>query len=421
VGLAIAALLLAVAAGFIVSGRDPQQLGFQAHQLSVQYIQRTKTGAQIYFKVLYQQSTDTLSAAAAWSHQAQQELKTYFQLGQQRSKALLSRVQLQLTNFISKTMDQVSQINGSSEQQVPAPPVFQYKASAVAELLPAGSQWQDLAQDISDLLNRPLADRTKGSAILVACGSPEHCQAILSSLSDLPQQQQQHGGDQAAESDSNNCLLQLSAPAYPSAADLQAALAPFLRSCPTGQVLLQQLEQLPLPAWPALLNALSELGGFQHGGTVDATRAAYLLVLQLPHEVLAAAAEEDPLAAQKLLKGQVLELLRQKGTRAAAADATAAADAMIDDVEALARAIHRRLDFAVAARGGTEVVGDLAEEAAQASHVIEAEGDAAGWDSAAESWDGDGMETEGEAGDDIIGDHERMLREEEEGYKEEQH
>ena len=106
-------------------------------------------------------------------------------------------------------------------------------------------------------------------------------------------------------------------------------------------MLLQQLEQLPLPAWSGLLNALSELGGFQHGGPVDATKAAYLLLLQLPSEaVAAAAASEEPLSASQQLKGQVLELLR--GQAGEGADA---------EVEALARAIHRRLDFAVVARG----------------------------------------------------------------------
>ena len=411
VALAISAVLLAVAVAVVLSGQDPQQLGMEAHQLSLQYLQRTKAGAQTYFKVLSQQSADSLSAAAAWSHQAREQLQMRMMLAQERSQDLLSETQLQLSQLISHAMDQLSQINGSSKQQQPVGPSFRYEAAAVAELLPAGPQWQDLAQDISDLLNRPVAARAKGSAILIACSSPENCQTISSSLTRLPQPQQQDEGVQAAASDSSKCLLQLSAPSLPSAADLQAALAPFLHSCPTGQVLLQHLEELPLPAWPALLNALSELGGFQHGGTVDATRAAYMLLLQLPREVVAdAAALGDPLAAGQLLKGQVLELLRQR--------ASASAEAVVDDVEALARAIHRRLDFAVAARGGGEGFEDLAAAAADADDVFEgipAEGDSSG-----EGVDGGGMEAEGDSADDIIGDHERMLSEEEGEVQEEE-
>jgi hypothetical protein len=134
---------------------------------------------------------------------------------------------------------------------------------------------------------------------------------------------------------------------------LQARLAPFLRRCPQGLVVLRGAESLPVAAIPALHNALSELGGFQHDGKVDGSKAAYALLLQLqPAQVAAAAAAEDSASADAAIKEAYFNQLAAQ-LQAAAADASPEEEAHWAAVERAVATLHRRIEFAAPVRMGT--------------------------------------------------------------------
>jgi hypothetical protein len=217
----------------------------------------------------------------------------------------------------------------------------------LAGILPDDEHWTDLAGDISERLRTPAAARShKATALILACGSAEDCAEAAAALAVLPPR-------------GEACSLLLNASRLVGsdqpAAALQAALAPFLRRCPAGLVLLQDVQQLPVAAVPALQNALSELGGFQHDGFVDGSKAAYALLLQLPaQEVMAAASAADAAAASSSIKEsffylqhQLLDEQQQQGQEQGADEqATGVAGRAL-------KALHRRIDFAAPVKLGT--------------------------------------------------------------------
>lgn len=250
-----------------------------------------------------------------------------------------------------------------------------WAAKVLTSILPEGQQWQELATDISDKLLLPAAARShKATALMLACASSEDCAEAAAALSVLPPR-----GDV--------CSLLLNASSVAGSSDkpaavLQAVLAPFLRRCPAGLVLLQAAEQLPVAAVPALQNALSELGGFQHDGKVDGSKAAYVLLLQLPaQDVAAAAAAADTAAADSSIKDTFFKLQQQLLERQSSSSGT---DAWETAGRAL-RALHRRIDFAAPVKLGTaaEEALDLAMQAALAAEE-ESIARAAGADAAGE-------------------------------------
>jgi len=122
---------------------------------------------------------------------------------------------------------------------------------------------------------------------------------------------------------------------------LQAALAVFLRRCPTGLVVLQGLHMLPPAALPALLPMLSEEGAYLTDGVaVPATAATVLLTAALPADVAAQAtaeaAEEREAAFAAAAKAALETLLRSVAEAAGVA---------ADDAHSFARALRRRIDL----------------------------------------------------------------------------
>jgi hypothetical protein len=137
------------------------------------------------------------------------------------------------------------------------------------------------------------------------------------------------------------------------AAALQALLAPFLRRCPQGLVVFGGAESLPVAAVPALHNALSELGGFQHDGKVDGSKAAYALLLQMqPEQVAAASAAEDSASVDATIKEAFFNLLTGQ-LQAAAGNASPEDEAHWAAVERAVATLHRRIEYAAPVRMGT--------------------------------------------------------------------
>ncbi|KAF6254969.1 hypothetical protein COO60DRAFT_1537819 [Scenedesmus sp. NREL 46B-D3] len=218
----------------------------------------------------------------------------------------------------------------------------------LAGILPEGQHWTELAGDISEHLRTPAAARShKATAIILACGSTEDCSEAAAALAVLP-----------PRGEVCSLLLdaaQLAGSEQPAAA-LQAALAPFLRRCPAGLVLLHDVQQLPVAAVPALQNALSELGGFQHDGHVDGSKAAYALLLHLPaQDVMAAASAPDAAAASSNIKEAFFDMQQQKlEAWEQHQDRDQEVDAQALGVASRAlKALHRRIDFAAPVKPGT--------------------------------------------------------------------
>jgi hypothetical protein len=264
----------------------------------------------------------------------------------------------------------------------------------LAGILPEGQHWTELAGDISERLRTPAAACShKATALILACGSAEDCGEAAAALAVLP-----------PRGEACSLLLnasQLASNAQPAAA-LQASLAPFLRRCPAGLVLLQEVQQLPVAAVPALQNALSELGGFQHDGFVDGSKAAYALLLQLPaQDVMAAASAADAAAASSSIKEsffylqqQLLEDQQQQLEQGNGADEQA-----LEAVSRALKALHRRIDFAAPVKLGpaTEEALDQYLSAQNAAAAAEAQAEAAAR-TAAEA----GFETASEGEDDDV-------------------
>lgn len=221
-----------------------------------------------------------------------------------------------------------------------------WPSEALYGILPTGLIWQELSIDITDKLRTPAAQRSyKATAVILACATAEDCSHAATVLSAMPPR-------------GTACSLLLNATSIAQdteqpAAALQATLAPFLRRCPTGLVILQQVEQLPIAALPALHNALSELGGYQYGGTVDSSRAAYVFLMEMPVQyVFTVSASPDTSAVADAIKdaffsAQRTRLQQQQHQKqdSPASEALATADRVL-------RTLHRRIDFAAPVRMG---------------------------------------------------------------------
>eukprot|EP00879_Flechtneria_rotunda_P010896 GHRR01011387.1.p1 GENE.GHRR01011387.1~~GHRR01011387.1.p1 ORF type:complete len:497 (+),score=185.06 GHRR01011387.1:77-1567(+) len=230
----------------------------------------------------------------------------------------------------------------------------------LASVLPSGQQWQDLAADMSEKLRLPPLQRNhKGIGIILACESGQDCTQTVAALAALPPQ-----GDV--------CTLlvnstDIAGEPSQAAAALQAQLAPFLLRCPTGLVVLLQAERLPVAAMSAVQNALSELGGFQHGGRVDSTQAAYVLLLQLPaQDVAAAAAAQDTASASDMIKGAFFNIKQQQLQEQQQQQQEQLAGTWAAVSRSL-KAFHRRIDFAAPIKLGaaaTEALKSMQQAAA---------------------------------------------------------
>jgi hypothetical protein len=236
-----------------------------------------------------------------------------------------------------------------------------WSVAVLNSILP--TQWADYAADMADKLQAPAAQRNnKAPALLLACASDNDCNKAAAALAVLPPKGEactlliSSGDLQASEADS---------PSEPAAA-LQAVMAPFLQRCPAGLVVLRGAEELPVAAAPALLNALSELGGFQHGGQIDANRAAYALLLKLPPtQVAEAAAAQDIDSADAQIKDSFFGMLAGQ-LHDAAASAPAHDSAHWSALQRAVAALRRRIEFAAPVKLGTssEAALDTAAEAA---------------------------------------------------------
>lgn len=333
--LAIAALAITVAAAWPHYG------------LAVRTsVSRAAQAADSYFGGLQLQARlATLEAsAAAFTDATVQLLQTHTSDIQQHMNMVLRQLHVKYPTLIPDGW--ATPGLGAADHRAWAP-------DALYSILPPGDRWHELSVDITDKLRSPAAQRSyKATAMLLACATAEDCRVAAAALSQLPPH-------------SAKCTLQLDAHALAAgseqpAAALQAALAPFLKRCPTGLVLLQQAEQLPVAAVPALHNALSELGGFQHGGSVDSSRAAYALLMQMPVQaIFAAAASPDTSKTADIIKeaffNKQKELLHQQ--RPQQQDSTAGeAWGVID--RAL-RTLHRRIDFAAPVKLGKAAEAEM--------------------------------------------------------------
>eukprot|EP00877_Chromochloris_zofingiensis_P001957 jgi/Chrzof1/11762/Cz06g09020.t1 len=217
-------------------------------------------------------------------------------------------------------------------------------------LLPNGSMWQELAADISETLCQDAKQRKKGVGLLLGCGSALDCQTAVKQLSSLPYE-------------GPKCTLQLDGPTLSATAsaahehaagEVQAAVAPFLQRCPHGLVVVQDIAALPLGGFKALNNALSELGGFQHGGKVDSTQAAFVLLQQLPQDRVAVVSSlDDTSAAATQLKDNFFSVLQQKVNQGNCEDGTEQADEAV--FYPLLKALRRRIEFAAPVRLSSSV------------------------------------------------------------------
>ncbi|KAI8472611.1 MAG: hypothetical protein J3K34DRAFT_519645 [Monoraphidium minutum] len=237
-----------------------------------------------------------------------------------------------------------------------------WDAAQIAALLPEGAAWRELAEDVAERLNGGGGATAaggagrKGAGLLLACATAADCAGAAAALGGL-------SGPRPG------CVLQLdglefssdgAAAAGAPAAALQGALAPFLRRCPAGLVVLRDAQHLGLEALPALHSALSELGGFQHGGPVDASRGAYVLLAQLDSAAAAAAAAAaEPADAGARLKALFFDEVL--GAELGAAPDAARAGGVLAP---MLRALRRRVDFAAPLRLSAAAAAEAAEEAA---------------------------------------------------------
>jgi hypothetical protein len=251
-----------------------------------------------------------------------------------------------------------------------------WDAAEIAALLPKGAGWEELAADVAERLRRgsdgaghAAGAGRKGVGLLLACAARADCDRAADALPGL-------------KGVPPGCVLKLDGGDYSSdaaspAAMLQAALAVFLKRCPAGLVVLQDAQMLALEALPALHSALSELGGFQHGGPVDASRGVYVLVTHVPSASDARrAARGEPGAADAWLKELFFE--GQLGADLDARDDQENTQAVLGP---MLRALRRRIDFAAPLRLGPE-----SEAGADQEDV---------WSGAGEGGGGDGDDGEG--------------------------
>ncbi|GBF93277.1 hypothetical protein Rsub_06009 [Raphidocelis subcapitata] len=239
-------------------------------------------------------------------------------------------------------LERARSLTGAGAGSAPAAAAPAWDAGEIAALLPAGAAWEELAADIAERLGGAAAGTgRKGVGLLLGCAHPSDCAAAaeaLASLSGVPE----------------GCALRLDGGALAEegggAGALQSALASFLRRCPAGLTVVGNADQLPLESLPALQSALSELGGFQHGGSVDASRGVYALLLPLPDAGDArAAAGGEPSEAQAWLKRLYFEGIL--GAEAASESDLARAENVL---KPMLRALQRRIDFAAPLRLGAD-------------------------------------------------------------------
>ena len=260
-----------------------------------------------------------------------------------------------------------------------------WDAAEIAAILPPGRAWAELAEDVAERLRANSGAGGNGGAagrkavgLLLGCALTTDCAAAADALARL-------------RGPPPGCSLLVDAheisaqPRGAAAATLQARLAPFLRRCPTGLVVVAAAQLLPLEALPALHSALSELGGFQHGGRVDATRAAVALVVQLPSasEARALAGASDAADAARELKELYFDDVL--GAAAGIDDDDGASDGDGDGGDSQAgaggeedrgrkyapvvRALRRRFDFAAIARLSPAAAAEADREEERAAPV----------------------------------------------------
>lgn len=353
---AVMVLFAAVAMAALLPALAPHRANLK--QSVLQAAAHTKIA---YVQPLKVRAVDSFDAAkvqiAAASAAAQQQA----QLALLQARERISLVQERLPQYAPAwVLEKIGRAQPSTDA------TGAWSVDALVSILPAGSQWAEYAADVADKLQAPPAQRdNKAPALLLACGSEDDCNEAAAALAVLPPK------GEACTLTVNSADLQASEgdSAGQPAAALQAVLAPFLQRCPAGLVVLRGAEDLPVAAVPALLNALSELGGFQHGGKVDAFKAAYALLVQMPpaHVAAAAVAQETDHAAARtkdtffsLLEGQL---------HSAAASAPAHESAHWDAVQRSLSPLRRRIEFAAPVRLGTstEAALDAAREAFNAA------------------------------------------------------
>jgi hypothetical protein len=262
---------------------------------------------------------------AATAQVRQQGRAVYWQLvhhatdlkarAQEHAQALQGQLAPQLQGLL-RLMDR----QPAQQQQQPRRTL---DTTPLPRLLPDTRGWQEVALDIREALAAPR--RPKAVALLLACGSEQECAAAGRALS----------GVQPAA----GCAMSTSGHAPDeSAGALQAQLAAFLSGCPQGVVVLTHAEQLSRGWWPVLVNALSEQGGFQHNGHVDASQALFVLLQQLPAEEVAGAADHHSVDdVSTILKQKWIDDLQQ---------GAAGGEEVLEVLEPL----RRRIDFAAPAR-----------------------------------------------------------------------
>ena len=114
-----------------------------------------------------------------------------------------------------------------------------WSADSLSSILPAGTHWAEVAEDIAAQLRKPAHDRSnKAPALLLACASAEDCDEAAAALAMLPPK----GEACALTLESRSLQDTASGAAGQPAAALQAQLAPFIRKCPAGLVVLRGVQ-----------------------------------------------------------------------------------------------------------------------------------------------------------------------------------
>lgn len=329
--------------------------GFAPHreQLKLSVLQTAAHTNVAYLQPLKARAIDGLDTAktqlAAASAAAQQHAQSAVLQAQQHVQSAVLQADARWPGVLPARLLQMVSSEGGAHLSAGGA----WSVEILSSILPAAPQWAEYAADIADKLQAPAAARNhKAPALLLACGSEDDCNEAAAALAVLPPK-----GEACSLTINSEDLAAASAPA----AALQALLAPFLHRCPAGLVVLRGAEALPVAAVPALHNALSELGGFQHDGKVDGSKAAYALLLQLqPSHVAAAAAATDSAAVDAALKDNFFALLKAQ-LEVESADAPAEDAAHWGAVQRAVSTLHRRVEFAAPVRLGTSTEAALDE------------------------------------------------------------
>jgi hypothetical protein len=233
----------------------------------------------------------------------------------------------------------------------------------LAALLPPGSAWKRVAEDISKRLRRSSGAngaREHAAVLLLGCGTAGDCAAAAAALG-------------ALRGVSRGCALQLegvelaataTAPGggggEAAGAAMHAAISPVVGRCPSALVVLRDAQLLPIDALPALHAALAD------GGNA-ALRGAFVLLLQLGSAADArAAALGDPAEVSAWLQGLLFE-----DTLAPELASIADQQRATQVLEPMLHALRQRVDLAallrLSAAGEEEASADAEAEAVAAA------------------------------------------------------